>query len=74
MSLRSALPEALQDCRAVEVLERSLNRERLGHGILLHGESLDDLEHIVRAIAANRLETPRDPLYPSRLLHPQTQR
>lgn len=61
MSLRSALPEALQDCRAVEVLERSLNRERLGHGILLHGESLDDLEHIVRAIAANRLETPRDP-------------
>lgn len=59
--LRSALPEALSGCRAVEVLERSLAQNRLGHGILLHGESLASLESIVRAIAAYLLKTQRDP-------------
>jgi DNA polymerase-3 subunit delta' len=61
MQLSHALPEALRDCRAVEVLERSLAQNRLGHGILLHGESMSFLEEIVRAIAANLLETERDP-------------
>jgi len=61
MNLSQALPEALRDSRAVEVLERSLAQNRLGHGILLHGESPDYLEEIVRAIAANLLETERDP-------------
>jgi len=56
------LPEALRHTRAVEVLERSLAHNRLGHGILLHGESLATLEQIVRAIAAQLLETKRDPL------------
>ncbi|MGB0257955.1 MAG: DNA polymerase III subunit gamma/tau [Coraliomargarita sp.] len=59
--LRSALPEALRGSRAVEVLERSLARNRLGHGILLHGESLESLELIVRAIAGKLLNTTRDP-------------
>ena len=45
MQLLNALPESLRNSRAVEVLERSLNRDRLGHGILLHGESLS-LIHI----------------------------
>ena len=31
------------------------------HGILLHGENLDSLEIIVRAITAHLLETERDP-------------
>jgi len=61
MNLTDALPEALRKTRAVEVLERSLANNRLGHGILLHGESLMGLEQIVRAIAAQLLETDRDP-------------
>lgn len=61
MNLTDALPEALRDARAVEVLERSLRQNRLGHGILLHGESLSSLEVIARAIAAYLLETERDP-------------
>ncbi len=60
-TLRQALPETLRDCRAVEVLERSLAQNRLGHGILLHGESPAFLEEIVRAIASVLLQTTRDP-------------
>ena len=62
MNLTQSLPEALRTTRAVEVLERSLANNRLGHGILLHGESLASLEQIVRAIAAALLETERNPL------------
>ena len=61
MQLSQALPEALRNSRAVKVLERSLAQNRLGHGILLHGESMDRLEEIVRAIAAVLLETQQDP-------------
>lgn len=62
MKLSHALPEALRQTRAVEVLERSLAHNRLGHGILLHGENLTSLEQIVRVIAAYLLGTERDPL------------
>ncbi len=61
IALSESLPDSLRGTRAVEVLERSLAQNRLGHGILLHGESLESLETIVRAIAANLLETNRDP-------------
>lgn len=61
MQLRDTLPEHLRETRAVEVLERSLERDRLGHGILLHGESIEHLEQIARAIAAHLLNTTRDP-------------
>lgn len=61
MKLSDALPAALRHTRAVEVLERSLTNNRLGHGILLHGESLVGLEQIVRAITAQLIETERDP-------------
>lgn len=60
-TLSESLPELLRGTRAVEVLERSLAQNRLGHGILLHGENLESLETIVRAIAAHLLETKRDP-------------
>lgn len=60
--LSAALPESLRSTRAVEVLERSLAQNRLGHGILLHGESLESLETIVGAIASYLLETSRPPL------------
>lgn len=61
ITLSESLPDSLRGTRAVEVLERSLAQNRLGHGILLHGESLESLETIVRAIAANLLETKSDP-------------
>lgn len=61
MQLSQSLPEHLRNTRAVEVLERSLSRDRLGHGILLHGESMKHLEQIVRAISAYLLATDRDP-------------
>ena len=61
MQLSQALPEALRQSRAVQVLERSLSQNRLGHGILLHGESPGYLEEIVRAIAGALLQTERDP-------------
>lgn len=62
MQLKQALPPSLQNIRAVEVLERSLANKRLGHGILLHGESLQSLELIVQAIAGKLLNTTRNPL------------
>ena len=61
MTLSKSLPELLRGTRAVEVLERSLAQNRLGHGILLHGENLESLETIVRAITAHLLETKNDP-------------
>lgn len=61
MHLSQALPETLRNSRAIKVLERSLAQNRLGHGILLHGDNLDQLEEIARAIAAVLLETERDP-------------
>ena len=61
MQLREKLPKALRDSRAVEVLERSLASNRLGHGILLHGQNMDSLEQIVRAISSHLLKTERDP-------------
>ena len=62
MSLTQALPESVRHCRAVQVLERSLERNRLGHGILLHSETLESLEPIAKAIAAQLLQTERNPL------------
>ncbi|WP_269524983.1 hypothetical protein [Coraliomargarita parva] len=61
MQISHALPEILRNSRAVEVLERSLSKDRLGHGILLHGESLASLEQIVRAISKELLAAKGDP-------------
>ena len=61
VTLSESLPELLRGTRAVEVLERSLAQNRLGHGILLHGENLESLKTIVRAMAAHLLETKHDP-------------
>ena len=55
MQFSHALPEALRDVRAVEVLERSLASGRLAHGILLHGDDLSDLEAIAQAATAHLL-------------------
>lgn len=61
MQLSHALPESIRSSRAIQVLERSLDQNRLGHGILLHGDSPESLELIVQAIAAQLLETDRAP-------------
>lgn len=61
MSLSQALPEPLRECRAVQVLERSIQQNRLGHGILLHSSNLEAIEPIVRAIAAELLGTQKNP-------------
>ena len=60
-ALCNVLPHTLSSCRAVQVLDRSLSQNRLAHGILLHGESLSNLEKIVRAITAHLLESNGDP-------------
>ncbi len=58
MSLASGLSEQLRHSRPVEVLERSLAKNRLAHAILLHGESLTALGEVVQAIAAALLSMP----------------
>ncbi|NCG08945.1 MAG: DNA polymerase III subunit gamma/tau [Verrucomicrobia bacterium] len=63
--MSESLPEALRECRAVQVLDRSIHQERLGHGILLHSSNLEAVEPIARAIAAELLNTEKDPF-----LHP----
>lgn len=65
MSLSQSLPESLRECRAVQVLERSIQQDRLGHGILLHSGTLEGIEPIVQVIAAELLQTDKDPF-----LHP----
>lgn len=58
--LLEVLPESLHQARPVEVLARSLEKGRLPHGILLHGDELEDLEAVAKALAANLLETGQD--------------
>lgn len=47
----SALPEPLANSRSVQVLERSLEKKRLAHGILLHGSDLCTLETVAHTLA-----------------------
>ena len=51
MSFASGLGEPLRASRPVRVLERSLERGRLAHGILLHGNNLETVEKVARSIA-----------------------
>ena len=50
MSLAIGLSDKLRHSRPVEVLERSLEKNRLAHAILLHGGSLTALAEVARAI------------------------
>ncbi len=58
MNLENALGEPLRSCRPVKVLQRSLEKNRLAHGILLHGRSLATLEEVALALAGVLLENP----------------
>lgn len=44
-------PEPLAGTPAVVVIEKALERDRLGHSLLLHGDDLDMLSMVARAIA-----------------------
>lgn len=62
MPLSQELPESLRASRAVEVLERSISKGRLAHAILLHGNTIPELEAIARMISSALLQTERDPM------------
>ena len=51
MSLKSALPDSLRECRSIQVLMRSLEKGRLAHAILLHGNNQESLEEVSMALA-----------------------
>lgn len=57
MGFGAALPEALRNARPVRVLERSLEKGRLAHAILLHGEDLEALDNVAHALAGALLDT-----------------
>ncbi len=54
-------PPALDGTPTVAVIERALERRRLAHSLLLHGENLGTLATVAHAIADRLLNDPRQP-------------
>ncbi len=54
-------PAALEGTPTVAVIERALERRRLAHSLLLHGENLGTLATVAHAIADRLLNDPRQP-------------
>ncbi|HTL66401.1 MAG TPA: DNA polymerase III subunit gamma/tau [Lacunisphaera sp.] len=54
-------PAALEGTPTVAVIERALDRRRLAHSLLLHGENLATLANVAHAIADRLLNDPRAP-------------
>lgn len=54
-------PSALNGTPTVAVIERAIERKRLAHSLLLHGENLSTLASVAHAIADRLLNDPRDP-------------
>lgn len=54
-------PSTLTGTPTVSVIERALERRRLAHSLLLHGENLGTLAMVAHAIADRLLNDPRDP-------------
>jgi DNA polymerase-3 subunit delta' len=57
METLKSLPQAVKESRAYQILERSLEQNRLSHAILLHGESLKTLELVAEHIAGKLLKS-----------------
>lgn len=57
-SFAAALPAELRDSRPVRVLDASLNKGRLPHGILLHGSDLAGVRSVALALAGQLLGRP----------------
>ena len=53
-------PSALNGTPTVAVIERAIERQRLAHSLLLHGENLSTLASVAHAIADRLLNDPRD--------------
>jgi DNA polymerase-3 subunit delta' len=53
-------PAALAGTPTVAVIERAIDRQRLAHSLLLHGENLSTLASVAHAIADRLLNDPRD--------------
>ena len=56
MELKSILSESLSSSKAVEALERSLQKGRLAHAVLLYGENERLLEEVAHSLAAVLLD------------------
>jgi|APLak6261672214_1056088.scaffolds.fasta_scaffold00334_4 DNA polymerase III subunit delta' len=54
-------PPALAGTPTVAVIERAIERQRLAHSLLLHGENLSTLATVAHAIADRLLNDPRQP-------------
>ncbi|HWA28116.1 MAG TPA: DNA polymerase III subunit gamma/tau [Lacunisphaera sp.] len=54
-------PAALEGTPTVAVIERAIERQRLAHSLLLHGENLSTLASVAHAIADRLLNDPRQP-------------
>lgn len=54
-------PNALEGTPTVAVIERAIERGRLAHSLLLHGENLGTLAMVAHAIADRLLNDPRQP-------------
>ncbi len=54
-------PSSLDGTPTVAVIERALERRRLAHSLLLHGENLGTLATVAHAIADRLLNDPRQP-------------
>jgi DNA polymerase-3 subunit delta' len=52
-------PTALEGTPTVAVIERAIDRQRLAHSLLLHGENLSTLASVAHAIADRLLNDPR---------------
>ena len=50
-SLKNTFPESLRECRPVQAIMRALEKGRLAHALLLHGESLEALEEVSMLLA-----------------------
>jgi DNA polymerase-3 subunit delta' len=53
-------PAALEGTPTLSVIERALERQRLGHSLLLHGENLSTLASVAHGIADRLLNDSRD--------------
>jgi DNA polymerase-3 subunit delta' len=58
MTERVAWPSALAGTPTVAVIERAIERQRLSHSLLLHGDDLDTLVLVAHAIADRLLNPP----------------
>jgi DNA polymerase-3 subunit delta' len=54
-------PSSLDGTPTVAVIERAIDRQRLAHSLLLHGENLGTLAMVAHAIADRLLNDPRQP-------------